>query len=247
MLEYPIRRGDHDQTVSGGTVSRLIKVLIADDHFVVRRGTRALLLGDGAEDLEVVGEAENGQQAVELALRLHPDIILMDLMMPEMDGIEAIYEVRAQRPAIRIIAMTGAEVDDRVIRAVQAGARGFLAKSAQREEILSTIRRVFKGEVALSHEITRKMLQFMGSNTQRSASDGGESLTTRETEILRLVARGLSNQAIAGTIHISEATVRTHVSHILSKLALRNRVEAALFALRSGLASLEDEGGNGGA
>lgn len=216
-----------------------IKVLIVDDHFVVRRGTRSLLVGDGAEDIEVVGEAEDGRQAIELTKSIGPDVILMDLQMPGMNGVEAIYEITAQHPKSRIVAMTGSEVDERVLRAVQAGARGFLSKTARRDEFLDAIRQVHRGDVSLPPELTRKLLQQIGPSLGDRAMGETEALTNREVEILRLVARGMSNQDIAASIHIAEATVRTHVSHILGKLSLSNRVEAALYALRQGLASLD--------
>lgn len=223
----------------GIIVGRPIKVLIVDDHFVVRRGTRALLVGDGAEDIEVVGEAEDGHQAIEMTHDIEPDVILMDLQMPGMNGVEAIYEITAERPASRIVAMTGSELDERVLRAVKAGARGFLSKTAHRDEFLEAIRQVHRGDVSLPPELTRKLLQQIGPSLGEKTGGETEALTNREVEILRLVARGLSNQDIAASIHIAEATVRTHVSHILAKLNLSNRVEAALYALRQGLASLE--------
>ena len=220
-------------------MGRPIKVLIVDDHFVVRRGTRALLLGDGADDIHVIGEAEDGRQAIEKTTQLEPDVILMDLVMPEMNGTEAIYEILALRPITRIIAMTGSNVDERVLSAVQAGARGFISKTARRDEFLATIRQVHQGDMSLPQELTQKLLIHLAPGLKDHNVPEPDPLTNREVEILRLVARGLSNQEIAGTIHIAEATVRTHVSRILNKLGLSNRVEAALYALRQGLATLD--------
>lgn len=214
-----------------------IRVLIVDDHFVVRQGILALLAG--SEDIEVVGEAENGVDAVRLSEELEPDTILMDLIMPEMDGVEAIRSILQQRPETCIVVMTGTNVDHRALEAVRAGALGFLAKTATREEVLTAIRRVQRGEHSLPADLTRALLRRVEDpNAGRLEVD---PLTRREHQILRLLARGMSNQGIANEIHIAEVTVRTHVSKILAKLGVSNRVEAALYALRHGLADLDPE------
>jgi NarL family two-component system response regulator LiaR len=211
-----------------------IRVLVVDDHFVVRTGVRALL--HGAADITVAGEAENGLEAVAEARRLEPQVILMDLMLPLLDGVEAIRAILAAQPDTGIIVLTGSDADALVLAAVEAGALGYLAKSAGREDFLAAIRRVALGEPWLPHPLTRKLLAHL-----KPAPGGSpEALTERETAVLRLLARGSTNQQIAAELNVAPVTVRTHVSHILGKLGARNRVEAVLHALRSGAASLEE-------
>jgi NarL family two-component system response regulator LiaR len=211
-----------------------ITVLIVDDHFVVRRGIEALLFD--TPGIEVVGEAADGAEAVRLACELEPEVVLMDLLMPYMDGVEAIHKILAKRPGIRILVLTGTTIDRKILDAVRAGAAGYLSKASAREKYLEAIRRVHRGEPSLPMDLTRKL--FAAGDFFDDSKAG--VLTERETEILSLVATGLSNQGVADRIHIAEVTVRTHVSHILRKLKLSNRVEATLYALREGLVTLED-------
>jgi DNA-binding NarL/FixJ family response regulator len=212
----------------------LIRVLVVDDHFVVRKGVCALLMD--AEDIAVVGEAGDGQEAVELAERLRPRVILMDLKLPGLGGVEATQAILAGQPEIGILVLTASGLEAQVLAAVEAGALGYLTKAAEREELLAAIRRVGHGELYLPAGLTRQVLLHFHTSSSRAA----EPLTEREEEVLRLLARGRSNQQIAGELGIAEITVRTHVSHVLGKLEATNRVQAALFALRTGLVSLED-------
>ncbi len=216
-------------------MGELIRVLIVDDHFVVRKGVCALLMD--AEDIAVVGEAGDGREAVELAERLRPQVILMDLKLPELGGVEAIREILAAQPETAIVVLTASGPEAQVLAAVEAGALGYLAKTAEREELLAAIRRVAQGELCLPTRLTRQVLTHLHSPSSGIVS---EPLTEREEEVLRLLARGWSNQQIAGKLGIAEITVRTHVSHVLGKLGANNRVQAALYALRAGLVSLED-------
>lgn len=217
-------------------MSNLIRILITDDHVVVRRGTQALLATE--PEIEVVGEAKNGEEAVAKALQLQPDVILMDLEMPVMDGIEAIRRITASRPDARILVLTSFATDDKVFPAIKAGALGYLLKDSSPDELVRAIRQVHRGESSLHPTIARKLLQEMSRPMQKPPTE--DPLTEREVEVLRLVAQGRSNQDIADELVISEATVRTHVSNILGKLHLASRTQAALYALREGLASLDD-------
>ncbi len=259
-----------------------IRVLVADDHTIIRSGIRALLATEPG--LVVVGEARNGREAITEAERLRPDVILMDLVMPEVDGIEAIRNITLRQPEARILVLTSFTADDKVFPALKAGALGYLLKDSSSDELIQAIRQVYKGESSLHPAIARRVLQELvhpAAPTQtipaRGASGAGQAsaannavipgsataeprlgsgptmpgsrplttdpLTEREVEVLRLVAQGRSNQEIAGQLVISEATVRTHVSNILTKLHLASRTQAALYALREGLASLEDDKG----
>ena len=213
-----------------------IRVLIADDHAIVRKGLRALLTTE--PDIEVAGEAADGRAAVREAARLRPDVILMDLVMPEMDGIEAIRHITAQQPAARILVLTSFAADEKVFPAIKAGALGYLLKDSGPEELVHALHQVHRGESSLHPTIARRLLQELGRPAERPPTP--DPLTEREVAVLRLVARGHSNREIADDLAISEATVRTHVSNILSKLHLASRTQAALYALREGLASLDD-------
>jgi len=214
-----------------------IRVLVVDDHEVVRRGIRALL--GQIEDIEVVGEAGNGQEAIRQADRLRPDVILMDLLMPEMDGIQAMQRISSQQPEARFLVITSYAGDDLVFPAIKAGALGFLLKDTKSEELVGAIREVHRGEPSLHPSIARKLLREVSGS--RPAKPTPEPLTERELEVLGLLARGLDNRQIAEQLVIAEVTVRSHVSHILNKLHLANRVQATLYALREGLAPLEDD------
>jgi NarL family two-component system response regulator LiaR len=217
-------------------MSQTIRVLIADDHVVVRKGIRALLATEPG--IDVVGEAADGAEAVRAAAELSPDVILMDIVMPTVDGIEAVRRIMAAQPASRILVLTSFATDDQIFPALKAGALGYLLKDTGPEDLLQAIRQVHRGESSLHPTIARKVLQELSRPPQRPPTP--DPLTEREVEVLRLVAQGRSNQDIARMLVVSEATVRTHVSSILSKLHLASRTQAALYALREGLASLDD-------
>jgi len=215
-----------------------IRLLIADDHNIVRKGIKVLLATE--KDMQVVGEAENGVEAVQKAAALDPDVILMDIVMPEMDGIEATRRITADRPGSRILVLTSFAADDKVFPAVKAGALGYLLKDSTPEQLLEAIRQVHRGEPSLEPSIARKVLQELSHPGGGSGKQTADPLTERELEVLRLIAQGMSNKEIASKIFVAEWTVRSHVSNVLGKLHLASRTQAALYALRSGLASLED-------
>jgi NarL family two-component system response regulator LiaR len=216
-------------------VTESIRVLIVDDHAIVREGQRALI--DTEPGMAVVGEAKDGFEAVEMAASLQPDVILLDLHMPRKDGIAAIEEIKAEDREARILVLTSFAEDERVYAAIRAGAMGYLLKDSSPQEILASIRDVYRGEMSMRPSIAAKLMRELQRSSDLSPTD--EPLTAREVEILKLVAQGLPNQEIADRLVISERTVRTHVTHILSKLHLANRTQAALYALREGLADLE--------
>lgn len=218
-------------------MSEVIRVFVADDQSIVRNGVLALLATKA--DIQVIGEAANGQEAVAGVLRLRPDVTLMDLVMPELDGIAAIRAIVAQWPAARILVLTSFATDDKVFPAIKAGALGYLLKDSTPQDLVDAIRQVRRGEVSLHPTIARKVLRELAQPVGQSQEV--DPLTERELEVLKLIARGLSNDEIAATLIISEATVRNHVSNILSKLHLASRTQAALYALRKGLAPLADE------
>jgi NarL family two-component system response regulator LiaR len=211
---------------------------VVDDHLVVRRGIRALLATE--PDIEVIGEAEDGAEAITKAEELRPDVILMDLVMPRVDGIEAVQRILEKQPGSRILVLTSFATDDRVFPAIKAGALGYLLKDSRPEDLVRSIHEVYRGESSLHPTIARKVLQELSRPPQKPQTSTIEPLTEREVDVLRLVAQGLSNQEIARDLVVSEATVRTHMSNILSKLHLASRTQAALYALREGLASLDD-------
>lgn len=215
-----------------------IRVFITDDHAIIRTGMRAVL--ELEPDIIVVGEAENGRQAVERIPLVQPDVVLMDLVMPEMDGIEAIRHIQTQRPGTRILVLTTFAGEDKIFPAIKAGALGYQLKDSKPGELVAAIRQVFRGESALHPLIARKVLQELTRPATQTPTP--DPLTPRELEVLRLVAQGLTNDEIADQLVISGATVRTHVSHIMSKLHLATRTQAALYALREGIASLDEEG-----
>lgn len=218
-------------------MSEKIRILAADDHAVVREGLRALI--DTEPGMELVGEASDGTEAVGRAQALQPDVVLLDLVMPRKGGIEAIGEIRSVAPEARILVLTSFAEDDKVFPAIKAGAQGYLLKDASPGELLQAIREVQRGEPSMHPTIARKlMLELQRSSDLPPTED---PLTEREAEVLGLVAQGLTNQEIADRLYVSERTVRTHVSNILSKLHLANRTQAALYALRTGLASLDEE------
>lgn len=206
-----------------------ITVLIADDHPVVRQGLRTFL--DLQEDLHVVAEAADGEEAVARAAELVPDVVVMDLVMPKVDGIEAIRGIRDVSPSTRVLVLTSFLDDDRVLPAVKAGAAGYLLKDVEPAELAAAIRTVTRGEALLHPTVAAKVVQELAARERSPAAE----LTERELEVLRLLARGLSNKAIALELQVSEKTVKTHVSNILAKLHLADRTQAALFAVRERL------------
>jgi two-component system, NarL family, response regulator LiaR len=216
--------------------SKAIRVLVVDDHPVVREGISSLL--ETKPDVEVVGEASNGLEAVAQAEKLSPDVILMDLVMPEMDGIEAIKEIVARRPKARILVLTSFAGDDNIFPALKAGALGYLLKDSGPNELVEAIRQVHRGESSLHPIIARRVLHELIHPSNRP--EVPEQLTDRELEVLRLIGQGRLNHEIAEELVITDATVRTHVSNILGKLQLASRTQAALYAVREGLAPLEN-------
>jgi len=214
-----------------------IRLLAADDHAVVREGLRALI--DTERGMELVGEASDGDEAVGKAQALQPDVVLLDLVMPRSGGIEAIGEIRRVAPDARILVLTSFAEDDKVFPAIKAGAQGYLLKDASPAELLRAIREVYRGEPSMHPTIARKLMVELQRSSDLPPTE--DPLTEREAEVLGLVAQGLTNQEIADRLYVSERTVRTHVSNILSKLHLANRTQAALYALRKGLASLDED------
>jgi NarL family two-component system response regulator LiaR len=213
-----------------------IKLLVVDDQNIVRKGIRALL--EQVDDMDVIGEAANGEEAVVEARRLKPDVILMDLMMPKMDGITAIREIQASQLRARIIALTSFVTEDKVFPAIKAGAMGYLLKDSEPEDLITAIRKVNRGEPSLHPIVAKMVLDELSQPVKQPLTP--EPLTQREVDIIRLVAQGLSNRQIAEQFVIGEATVRTHVGNVLNKLHLANRVQATLYALREGLTSLDE-------
>jgi NarL family two-component system response regulator LiaR len=215
----------------------LIRVLVVDDHPVVRRGIKSLLAEE--DDLEVVGEAINGKDALSQVSELHPDVILMDLVMPEMGGVEAIQHITAAYPEARILVMTSFAADDKVFPSIKAGALGYLLKDSDPEDLTRMIHQVYRGELSIHPTIARKVIQELNRPAEEPLTP--DPLTEREVEILQLLAQGVENKEIARRLVLREATVRTHVSNILSKLHLANRVQATLYALRKGIATLDND------
>jgi len=214
-----------------------IRILIADDHAIVREGLRALIETEPGMDL--VGEAADGIEAVRKQQMLQPDVTLLDLVMPRQDGLAALTEIRQKDPLARILVLTSFAEDERVFPAIMAGALGYLLKDASPQELLKAIRDVARGEASLHPAIARRVIKEL--HRPQESGTTVEPLTERETQVLSLVAQGLSNQEIAGKLVISERTVRTHVSNILGKLHLANRTQAARYALREGLAKLDGD------
>jgi len=211
-----------------------IRILIADDQSLVRAGFRLVL--SSHDDMEVVGEASNGREAVHSAGRLAPDVVLMDIRMPELDGIGATREITARHDA-RVLVLTTYDLDEYVYDALQAGASGFLLKDTPPDQLADGIRAVADGEALLAPTVTRRLIEeFTRVGRNRKARPAAlDELTPRELEVLRLLARGLSNGEIAAELVLSEATVKTHVAHVLGKLGLRDRVQAVVLAYESGL------------
>ncbi|MCC7205793.1 MAG: response regulator transcription factor [Anaerolineae bacterium] len=204
-----------------------IRILIADDHAVVRQGLRMFLSLD--PDLEIIGEGVDGRQAVELARRLQPDIVLMDLLMPALSGVEATAIIRRELPDVEVIALTSVLEDKSVVDAVRAGAIGYLLKDTEADDLIRAIKAAAAGQVQLSPQAAARLMREV------RAPDEPDALTERETHVLRLLAMGQSNREIAQALSISEKTVKTHVSSILAKLNVTSRTQAALYAVRIGL------------
>jgi two-component system, NarL family, response regulator LiaR len=212
-----------------------IRVLIVDDHQVVRQGLRTFL--ELHEDILVVGEAGNGDDAVALAARLTPDVILMDLVMPVMDGITATSRIKSNRPDTRVIALTSFTEDDKIFPAIQAGASSYLLKDVTPDELVGAIRAVHHGETRLHPEVMRRLVEQVAQAHQPPVKHAKfvPVLTEREHEVLQLVAEGKSNRRIAEALTISEKTVKAHISNILGKLGLNDRTQMAIYAIKNGL------------
>lgn len=218
-------------------MSDKIRIVLADDHDVVRRGLQALI---GIEpDMEIVGIAGNGVDAVQKVQETNPDVVLLDVQMPHKTGIEATADIKQWNPTIHILMLTSFGDDEMVFAAIKAGALGYLLKDSSPEELLQAIRNVHRGRSSLHPDIALKVIQELNKPIPPSHPLTEEPLTEREVEVLQLVARGFSNNDIADKLVVSERTVRTHISNILGKLHLANRTQAALYALREGIASLE--------
>jgi len=217
-----------------------IRVLVVDDQALLRTAFSSLI--DAEDDLEVVGEAAEGRQAVELAASVTPDVVVMDVRMPVMDGIEATRQITADRAATapRVLILTTFDLDEYVFEALRAGASGFALKSRPLEELLSAIRTVAAGEALLAPSVTRRLIAHFteGTRVPQRTPRGLDELTEREREVLSLVARGLSNAELAETLHVSLPTVKTHVSRILTKLGARDRTQLVVLAYESGLVTL---------
>jgi len=218
------------------SVTNPIRVMVVDDHAIIRKGIKAML--ELIPDVEMVGEAENGLDAIRQDQALNPDVILMDLVMPTMDGIEAIREIKEKRPEAKILVLTTFAGEELVFPAIRAGALGYHLKDSSPEALVEAIREVYRGESSLHPVVARKVLTEISSPSERPPT--AEPLTPRELEVLRLLAQGYENREIAEQLVISEATARTHVSNIIGKLHLASRTQAALYALKEGLASLEE-------
>ena len=211
-----------------------IRILIVDDHAIVREGLRGLIQVE--PDMKLVGEATSGKEGVEKALALHPDVILMDLLMPEMDGVAAIAEIKAHWPEARVLVLTSFLEDDKVFPAIERGALGYILKDTQPEELLDAIRGVYRGETMLHPSIAKKIMQRIQEHSEVNKKLDGPELTERELDVLRQLAQGDGDREIAEKLVVSERTVHFHVGNILSKLHLANRTQAALYAIRKGLA-----------
>jgi DNA-binding NarL/FixJ family response regulator len=222
-------------TEPGDAAEGLVRVLVVDDDDLMRAGLRSVLASDDA--IEVVGEAHDGREAVGRAPRLEPDVVLMDVRMPELDGIAATSQLIAAAPAARVLIVTTFEHDEYVFGALKAGASGFLLKRSSPEELIAAIHTVAAGEALLSPSITRRVVDRMARQPVLRTDANLDELTPREREVLGLIAQGLSNREIAAALVVEETTVKTHVKRILGKLSLRDRVQAVILAYEAGLVS----------
>ena len=213
----------------------MTRVLIADDEHLMRAGLAELLSSDPT--IEVVGQASTGRDAIEQTTRTRPDVVLMDVRMPDTDGIAATAELARIAPSVRVLILTTFEEDDYIFPGLRAGASGFLLKRTRPEDLIAAVHRVAAGDALLSPSVTRRVVERLAQQPTPRLGDRGVigQLTTREREVLELVARGLSNQEIASSLVIEESTVRSHVKHILMKLELRDRIQAVIFAYETGL------------
>ena len=216
-------------------MNKKIRILIADDHAVVRRGLRTILSSE--PEMELVAEAADGIEAVLKARACHPDVILLDMVMPRLDGLGAIQQIKGENPAARILVLTSFAEDDKLFPAIKSGALGYLLKDSSPEQLLQAIRDVHAGKSSLDPSVALKLIRELNRPSDLPLSP--DPLSERELEVLKLVARGLTNQEIAATLIIGERTVGNHISSILSKLHLANRTQAALYALREGIATLD--------
>jgi DNA-binding NarL/FixJ family response regulator len=214
-----------------------IRVLVADDQSMVRAGFRMLLSGE--EDIEVVAEARDGLEAVQKAARMDPTVVLMDIRMPELDGLEATRRILAADDGARVLILTTFDLDEYVYEALRAGASGFVLKDDPPEQLLAAIRTVAGGDALLSPAVTRRVIKQFTRMPDRAPPKELEELTERELDVFRLIARGLSNAEIGRELYISETTVKTHITHVLRKLNLRDRVQAVVLAYQSGIAEAE--------
>ncbi len=216
-------------------ISNPIRILIVDDHAIVREGLRSFI--QIKPDMEVVGEAGDGIEALEKARTLRPDVILLDIVMPRLDGIETIKQLKQQRCAARILVITSFAEDEQVFPAIKAGALGYLLKDSKPQELIQAIRNVYGGEPSLHPTVALRLMDDLSRESELPQTE--EPLTEREMDVLTLIAQGLSNREIGEQLHLSERTVAKYTSNILDKLHLANRTQAALYALRKGIASLD--------
>jgi DNA-binding NarL/FixJ family response regulator len=217
-----------------------IRVLLAEDHVVVREGTRELIRRE--QDMEVVGEAGDGEEAIELATKLRPDVVIMDIAMPRVNGIEATKRIKEQLPTTAVLILTAYDNEQYIFALLEAGAAGYLLKNVRRSELIDAVRAVYGGESVLHPVVTRKVLQrFRGAKGAAAEEVSKEILSEREMEVLRLASRGISNKDIAKELVLSVRTVQAHLGNIFNKLGVGSRTEAVLYALRRGWVSLEEE------
>jgi DNA-binding NarL/FixJ family response regulator len=216
-----------------------IGVLVVDDQSMVRAGFRMLLSGE--EDIDVVAEASNGREAVDKAARFRPDVVLMDIRMPELDGLQATREILAANPGARILILTTFDLDEYIYEALRAGASGFVLKDDPPENLIAAIRTVAAGDALLSPSITQQVIGQFARLPKPAAPRELEDLTSREMEVLKLIARGLSNAEIGEQLFISDTTVKTHVTHVFQKLGLRDRVQAVVLAYQAGIVDTEPD------